>query len=355
MATVQSMPGGSDLHHAVDKLVSGSSDPFNIMEHREIFQRRALEDVTINSNDSAMMMNPHNPLLLKEESEAEKATFRKLKYTYIEQGAKVNFVMNITGDEPMGLQPGENEGLQITNKEKKAALKAVKDEVHGVRDEAISLAKDNALRHERVSSQVSEAQALQKKIRDMELELARIKANYPSGKRVTIAQAQDILEQQTEEMQKLITDTEEANKKRDEVREQVSSASKDLQRLMKDKEREEARALEVQSGREAGDTKVDEQCRWLMSSITFYKSLMGIRNVKAVSEYQLHLEYAVPSTTEGDSVVLLLNFDSLSKRLAGAEIMGSDADISEPVNVAVATNDIPGLIADVLVLVRQTV
>ena len=54
------------------RLVASTSNPFNIIQHRESFQRRAFEDVTINSNDSAMMMNPHNPLLLKEETEAEK-------------------------------------------------------------------------------------------------------------------------------------------------------------------------------------------------------------------------------------------------------------------------------------------
>ena len=36
--------------------------------------------------------------------------------------------------------------------------------------------------HEGVTQTLSEAQALQKSIRDMELELARIKANYPAGK-----------------------------------------------------------------------------------------------------------------------------------------------------------------------------
>jgi hypothetical protein len=35
-----------------------------------------------------------------------------------------------------------------------------------------------------------------------------------------------------------------------------------VQRLERERDREEARAKEVQEGREAGDTKVDEMCRW---------------------------------------------------------------------------------------------
>jgi len=62
-----------------------------------------------------------------------------------------------------------------------------------MRDEAIRNARDNSLselkqsssdiglcsEHVRVSQKLSEVQAAQKKIRDMELELARIKATYP--------------------------------------------------------------------------------------------------------------------------------------------------------------------------------
>lgn len=35
-----------------------------------------------------------------------------------------------------------------------------------------------------------------------------------------------------------------------------------VKRLEREREREEARAKEVREGREEGDTKVDELCRW---------------------------------------------------------------------------------------------
>ena len=45
---------------------------------------------------------------------------------------------------------------------------------------------------------------------------------------MTVAQAQDTLENQAEEMQRLMVETDEANKKRDEVRAEVSSVSKEV-------------------------------------------------------------------------------------------------------------------------------
>jgi microcystin-dependent protein len=100
-----------------------------------------------------------------------------------------------------------------------------------------------------VTKQLSEAQEVQKKIRDMELELARIKATYPAEnvrastsiipdhsrtvraliqKRMTITQAEEILDQQTEEMQRLTEEQEEATQSAEEARTKVARTAKDV-------------------------------------------------------------------------------------------------------------------------------
>ena len=79
---------------------------------------------------------------------------------------------------------------------------------------------------------------------------------------MTIDQANAVLDQQTEEMQVLMEKQGETALKRENAREMVSKTAKDVLRLERECEREEARAKEVQDGREAGDTKLDEMCRW---------------------------------------------------------------------------------------------
>lgn len=54
----------------------------------------------------------------------------------------------------------------------------------------------------------------------------------------------------------------------------------------------------------------------LTSSISFYRSLLGIRSVQAVSDTELHLEYDVPQ----GPVILIMKFDELTKRLADAAV-----------------------------------
>lgn len=55
-------------------------------------------------------------------------------------------------------------------------------------------------------------------------------------------------------------------------------------------------------------------CR-LNSSTAFYKNMMGIKSVTAVSDTELHLEYDAPD----QSVVLMLAFDPVTKRLVNAQ------------------------------------
>ncbi|WRT67088.1 uncharacterized protein IL334_004054 [Kwoniella shivajii] len=343
-----SISGGSSLHQAVDQLSTSASSGFHVLQHRDRFQERALRDVTMSSNDSAMMMDPNNPILVREEMESQKDYFRRLKFTYLEQEAKRHFLSSIMGDEPQRVEPGENEERELINTEKKAALKTTKSSIEEMRSMTVKLAEENAKKHVEMSQRLSEAQALQKQIRDMELELARIKATHPPENRMTTAQANDTLEAQIGEMERLTDAISSTQSETDTTREEVSRVAKEVQRLGRDREREEARAKEVREGREAGDTKVDEICRWYTSSMTFYRSLLGIKSVKAISDNELHLEYDVP----GGPVTLVLEFDELTKRFADARLIGNDMDISESVGIAAGANDVPGLVADVLLRLR---
>ncbi|WVO12826.1 hypothetical protein L204_100434 [Cryptococcus depauperatus] len=341
---------GSSLHQALDQLAAAAAQPdYNIHQNRDRFQERALRDVTTASNDSAMAFDPNNPVLVREEMNAQKDYFRRLKFAYLEQDAKRHFLASITGEEPQRVEPGENEERERINAEKKAVLKTAKHDIEEMRSTTIHLAGKNTEMYTKMTSQLSEAQALQKQIRDMELELARIKATYPPDNRMTANQANEILDAQIDEIQRLTDEREVTQAEADRTREDVARVAQEVQRLSRDREREEARAREVREGREAGDTRVDDACRWLTSSISFYRSLLGIRSVKAVSNEELHLEYDVPN----GSVVLVITFDALTKRFSSASLRGSNLDITEAAGVAEGSNDIPGLIADVLMRLRE--
>ena len=105
----------------------------------------------------------------------------------------------------------------------------------------------------------------------------------------------------------------------------------------------------------------------LSSSIQFYRSLMGITSVSASvapggKQHLLHVRYDVPDGSastassplprDGKSgkaqAELVLAFDATTRLLQGAEIRGAEVDIEEATAIAVATQDVQGLVADVL-------
>ena len=64
----------------------------------------------------------------------------------------------------------------------------------------------------------------------------------------------------------------------------------------------------------------------LNASIAFYKGLLGIRNVAAVAENELHLEYDIPNSTP---ITLKLGFDEVTKALNAAEVRYTIVDLQE--------------------------
>ncbi|ODO11520.1 hypothetical protein I350_00300 [Cryptococcus amylolentus CBS 6273] len=122
---------GPALHQAVDQLTAAAQSGYNVYQNRDLFQERALRDVTVGSNESALMLDPNNPILVREEMNAQKDYFRRLKFTYLEQGAKRHFLASIT---------------EASNAQKKAELKAVKTDIENMRTETVVLAEQNAKR-----------------------------------------------------------------------------------------------------------------------------------------------------------------------------------------------------------------
>lgn len=109
---------------------------------------------------------------------------------------------------------------------------------------------------------MTETQALHKQIKEMELELQRIRANHPPETRMTEEEASAKADQQIADLTELTEQCGKADIELEVVEREMKRTAKENQRLAKEREREEARAKEVREGREAGDTRVDEVCHW---------------------------------------------------------------------------------------------
>lgn len=89
-----------------------------------------------------------------------------------------------------------------------------------------------------------------------------ISNQFLNSQRITTDQAEQILDAQIFEMQTLEEEKKAASAEVDVVREELTRTAKEVQRMGRERDREEARAKEAREGAEKGDRGVDELCRW---------------------------------------------------------------------------------------------
>lgn len=175
----------------------------------------------------------------------------------------------------------------------------------------------------------------------MELELARLNAAHPPDSRMTLTAASDTLDEQTVRLEELTSALGDTDGRIAELSEALAARRARVAQLSKDRQREEARAAEVTKLRSMGDNHALQLADWFGRMNTQYRALLGIRNM-TVEDGRTTVEY-------DEGVTLTLDF---APKLVAADVRGTDADMSEAINAAVAANDPAGLVADVLVRIR---
>jgi hypothetical protein len=93
--------------------------------------------------------------------------------------------------------------------------------------------------------------------------------------------------------------------------------------------------------------------------LVLHKSLHSLKSYSSPSENELHLSYAISSTTgrATHEISITLLFLPNTRQLADAHISGlpSNSDMSDVIGARVQSNDVPGLIAVVLARARAEV
>lgn len=132
------------------------------------------------------------------------------------------------------------------------------------------------------------------------------------------------------------------------MRTDLGRRTKEVARLEREREREEARATEVRRQREAGGAGVraHEIGRWYAASLAAYRNLLGIKGARAVSKTELVLGYE----EEGEPK-LHLHFDA-SGRFEDAALEGSGLEIADAVEDARERNDPARLVSAILARLR---
>ncbi|KAL7416379.1 hypothetical protein BDY24DRAFT_379560 [Mrakia frigida] len=365
-----------DQQQAQDVLSEFHSTRFHIATMKDKFQAQAQSDLTQTFSDSAMAQDPGNPTLVEEEISAQIEFFKKIKFKYLEQEAKETFLKLILAEDPVQIDREDNNRLEEENKESKAILKASKIELDALRNEVGRVAEEVATGHAQLTNEVQETDQLSKEIREMELELARLRTTVPVSERMTITEANELLDNQIMEIQTLADEVESKSAKVDETKRELGRLVKVVDRLGPERAKEELRVKNALASRSNvdGDTKrIESICKWYTSLLSLHKSYLSIESITTSGPNDLRITWdlptpppppppknsrnvAPPPTKGTEPVTLLLSFDSTSVAggggggglLVDGSLIGSTLDISEAVMQALPGNDVQGLVGDVL-------
>ncbi|KAI0087446.1 hypothetical protein BDY19DRAFT_955811 [Irpex rosettiformis] len=297
-----------------------------------------------------------DPVTVSADVKAQLAFFRKLKFQYLEQKAKDQYIKIIVSDDAPSITAADNKEIQYANETKKRELKERKVKLAEVKDNIRALAPLVEQDYVKAKALSDESVDLAQKILDARLKLNRLRQAYPQP-RLTIPVALAKLDTQVEEMQQLQDKLQSLEEQIDGVKEKVKVGAREVERLRV--ERAEVDKLVKQSRSEIEDGRVLELCDWYSTSLRLHKSLYSLKTYISPSENELHLSYAIASTTgrASHNISVTLLFLPNTRQLADARIAGlpSNSDMSDVIGARIQSNDVPGLVAAVLARARAEV
>jgi len=184
----------------------------------------------------------------------------------------------------------------------------------------------------------------------MELELARLRAQHPPESRMTISRATQILDEQVDTLQQLTRELHMKTQGLGQLKGTLQGKAKELEKVELERIAAEGRLMEAKRASEGRDGSVEKLVSWYTNAIAGYKDLMGIVSLKAYTENELRIVYTTP---RGDRTLCLV-FEPGTNRLGDARVLEEKLDLSEAVDLAVAGNDVPGLVRRVLAVLRSS-
>ncbi|TFK25252.1 hypothetical protein FA15DRAFT_755909 [Coprinopsis marcescibilis] len=276
---------------------------------------------------------------------AEQIAFlRKLKFQYLEQNAKDKYVKSIVSDiedAPM-VTADDNLELAASNEEKKAKLKVAKEGLteaqHNIRTLAPMVEQDYAA----VEKAIERADFLAQRILDARLALMRLRQTHPHP-RLTVATAEQKLEDQVTEMQELNDEVDIVKQEVRSVKDHAKAAALQVEKL-RIQQTESERAVEALQ-LEEDDNRLVPLYDWYTASLHLHRSIFNLEESHSVSENELRLTYALEPSTK---VTVTLIFAPDTRGLAGVETVGFEelgVETTDIIEAHLLTNDVPGLIS----------
>ncbi|KAI4837567.1 hypothetical protein E4T44_08284 [Aureobasidium sp. EXF-8845] len=230
----------------------------------------SLAEPLLAAHDSADTLTKSS---LDAELDHYKDLFSKLRFSYVEQVTKENFLKAIVANPPQLVDAAENALLEQHLAQAKAALKANKDQTNIKVKELQELASRLAQSHELIQLQTTQLHSLPADIQDLDLTIANLKAaqEAPSSLpmlNLPLHSTNTLLSEKESELVRLNREIAELQSTLPDKKRRVAALKADLEPIESRKRSAIAEAQEAQKkrGQHSLAQDLDERGKWLKSA-----------------------------------------------------------------------------------------
>ncbi|GAA6010762.1 hypothetical protein JCM11491_002934 [Sporobolomyces phaffii] len=313
-------------------------------------------------SDEGLVMVQEDRSRTKEDLKEFKDRISTLKFAYLEENARTEFLKHLIVALDDDGKPGviSKEDNQIIAKERnelKISLRRKKERFREleelIRREAEQLEEPMRKRRE----EAEYASRLARECEAMETEIAMLKNKRSPTERITLDQALSTVDSQVSQISEYGQRAIEAEKELKELRPRIKQAKLANERLgntVGGLEREKREREEKGGGI---DERAEQGCEWIENATALYKNLLGIEETYTVggsesSPTSILISFNANKANSGGkrSLSILLGKDG---RMTGAKLLDSSQSIQDLVDAYLPSQDVRGLIQEVRVRILQ--
>ncbi|KAH7104325.1 hypothetical protein BKA62DRAFT_694298 [Auriculariales sp. MPI-PUGE-AT-0066] len=331
------------------------SRPLYVANARAAFQ--AQEDKFRAMTDSALAMRPDNPVLVRGEVQALQSYLGKLKMAWIQQTAKMQFLKLVIADEWKTEE--DNDVIRKENEVKKRKLQEEKELFRASQQHIIERSTALARRCEEGLERAQAVREAARETLEAQVELARLRAAHP-GPKWTVETANDELDRQVDQLQKLEGDRTAAIQRLTDSEKAIAMFEEKIDGLRKRKAVAEESIAQLTRAQQ-GELQVVRANEWVKGMIEQYKAMLGIRDIEIPTLNEMRIEYDLNVsavslgrvTGQPDrTATLQLLFIPDRPVLAAAELLELPSDmegldVEQLVEDSVRANDVVGLVTSI--------
>ncbi|GAA5848705.1 hypothetical protein JCM3766R1_006417 [Sporobolomyces carnicolor] len=317
-------------------------------------------------SDEGLVMVQEDRTRTREDLKDFKDRISTLKFAYLEQNARTEFLKHLIvalddDGKPIEITKEENLNIVKERNEMKMSLRRKKERFRELEDlirkEAEQLEEPMRKRRE----QAEHAARLARECEAIETEIAMLKNKRSPSERITLDQALAMVDQQVSQISEYGQRKIEAEKELKELRPQIKLVKLANERLSNSVAALEREKREREKRGDDIDGRAEQGCEALEQATRLYKALFGIVETFAVCDGEL--PGAPPAS-------ILISFDDLKVkgnsssaegggtrslsislgsdgRMTGAELVDSSQSVQDLVALYLPSQDIAGLVQDV--------